>query len=208
LKILEVKDLPLAGAKLVEYARFGDRRGYFAEVWRRDDFAALAPELGRESLEFVQINESRSAATVMRGLHLQYDPPMGKLLRILYGRTLDMALDLRRNSSTFGKMMLVELGLDPANDRGQWLWLPPGLAHGNLYLVDSAIEYFCDAPYNPAGEIGINPLDGDLDLSGCPEPLLSEYRRVVALGPILSDRDRAGLPLAQWLSDPRSLLIG
>jgi dTDP-4-dehydrorhamnose 3,5-epimerase len=207
LRIEAVKDLPLAGAKLVEYARFADRRGYFSEVWHRGEFASLAKALGRERLDFVQVNESRSVASVMRGLHFQIEPPMGKLIRVLYGRTVDMALDARTGSPTFGRMMLVELAPDVHLGRGQWLWLPPGLAHGNLYLEDSAIEYFCDAFYNPAGEVGINPLDPDLDFGDCPPPLREAYLRLSAQGPILSDRDRAGLSLAEWRLDPRAALV-
>jgi dTDP-4-dehydrorhamnose 3,5-epimerase len=207
LKILSLKDLPLAGAKLIEYARFIDSRGYFTEVWRREDFAALAEALGFGGLEFVQVNESRSAPSVMRGLHFQVDPPLGKLIRVLYGRTVDMALDVRAGSATFGRVMLVELSLDPEADKAQWLWLPPGLAHGNFYLETSAIEYFCDAVYNPAGEVGISPLDPDLDFGGCPPRLVEAYKRLAAEGPILSPRDRGGLSLAEWRRDPRSLLV-
>jgi dTDP-4-dehydrorhamnose 3,5-epimerase len=207
LRIEAIKELPLAGAKLVEYARFHDRRGYFAEVWHRGDFDAVARAIGRESLDFVQINESRSLASVMRGLHFQIDPPMGKLVRVLYGRTLDIALDMRAGSPTFGRMMLVELAMEAESGLGRWLWLPPGLAHGNLYLEDSAIEYFCDACYNPAGEVGVNPLDPELDPGDCPDALRAAYEGAVAAGPILSDRDRAGLSLADWRRDPRAALV-
>jgi dTDP-4-dehydrorhamnose 3,5-epimerase len=207
LRIISVKDLPLAGAKLIEYARFKDRRGYFSEIWQKGDFLQLAKALGLDKLDFVQANESRSVAKVVRGLHFQIDPPMGKLVRVLYGRTVDMALDARPLSPTFGKMMMVELKPDFEEGFGRWLWLPSGLAHGNVYLEDSAIEYLCDASYNPSGEVGISPLDPALDLSACPSDLKRAYEAVLDDGPILSDRDRAGLSLERWRRDPRARLV-
>ena len=204
MRILDIKYLPLAGAKMVEYARFRDRRGYFTEIWHKDDFSQLARALGRESLDFVQVNESRSLAKVLRGLHFQVDPPMGKLVRVLYGRTIDMSLDVRPSSGSFGKMMMVELVPDWGGDVGRWLWLPPGLAHGNLYLEESAIEYFCDARYNPSGEVGVNPFDPDLDFGACPADLRTAYEAILKDGPILSERDLAGLSLAKWRDDPRA----
>ena len=204
MKILDVRDLPLPGAKLVEYARFRDRRGYFAEIWRRDDFREVARAVGRRDLDFVQANESRSSARVLRGLHLQAVPPMGKLVRLLYGRTLDLALDARPDSPAFGRLMAVDLGFRPDDDRGSWIWLPPGLAHGNLYLADSAIEYLCDAVYDPAGEATLDPFDPDIDRSLCPPAFHEAWRAIALRDPVMSDRDRRGASLAAWRLDPRS----
>ncbi|MDR1109473.1 MAG: dTDP-4-dehydrorhamnose 3,5-epimerase family protein [Deltaproteobacteria bacterium] len=207
MKILEVRDLPLAGAKLVVFGRFHDERGYFAETYRKSDFVSLAGALGLASLAIEQANESRSLAGVIRGLHFQYDPPMGKLIRLVYGHGVDMALDVRPKSPTFGRLIMVEMSFEPLSGAAQWIWLPPGLAHGNFYLADSAIEYFCTAPYNPAGEVGINPLDPGLDLGLCPPSLAGSFRDLLARGPILSPKDTQGLDFADWRADARANLL-
>ncbi|MDR3134568.1 MAG: dTDP-4-dehydrorhamnose 3,5-epimerase family protein [Deltaproteobacteria bacterium] len=203
MKIVEVKDLPLAGAKLVFFARIKDNRGYFTEIYRKSDFLDLAKSLDLEDFDFQQANESRSSAGVIRGFHFQYDPPLGKLIRLLYGRGVDMALDVRPNSLTFGQVIMVDMVVEPDSATGQWIWLPPGLAHGNFYLADSAIEYFCNAPYNPDGEVGISPVDPDLDLSLCQGGLRKAFQDLLAKGPILSDKDKNGLSLRSWLADSR-----
>ncbi|MDR2367186.1 MAG: dTDP-4-dehydrorhamnose 3,5-epimerase family protein [Deltaproteobacteria bacterium] len=204
MNITEIRDLPIAGAKLIFFSRYQDNRGYFTETYRKTDFLALARALGLDGFDFQQANESRSVAGVIRGLHFQHDPPMGKLIRLLYGSGVDMALDVRPSSATRGKAIMVDMAVDPSSPEGHWIWLPPGLAHGNFYLAPSAIEYFCNAPYNPAGEVGISPLDPDLDLSLCPEGLRRAYRDLLAEGPILSDKDKKGLSLRDWWADPRA----
>jgi dTDP-4-dehydrorhamnose 3,5-epimerase len=205
MKILEVLDLPLSGAKLINYARFSDERGYFTEIYRQSDFTNLLPALNLSDFEFVQANESCSLKKVLRGLHFQYDPPQGKLIRLLRGQAVDVALDVRLSSPTFGQVIMIEMKCDMAF--GQWIWLPAGLAHGNFYLSDSAIEYFCTAPYNPKGEVGISPLDTSLDFSLSPEYLVRSFKELLAQGPILSERDSQGLTLEQWRKDPRASLI-
>ncbi|MDR1487271.1 MAG: dTDP-4-dehydrorhamnose 3,5-epimerase [Deltaproteobacteria bacterium] len=202
MKILETIDLPLKGAKLINYARFADERGYFSEIYRKSDFQDLAARLGLESFDFQQANESRSKKNVVRGLHFQYRPPQGKLIRLLYGQAVDMALDVRVESPSFGKAIMVEMKCDLSY--GQWIWLPAGLAHGNFYLSDSAIEYFCTASYSPDGELGISPTDPDLDFSLCSEALVGSYKRVLRNDLILSERDRQGMTLDSWRSDPRA----
>ncbi|MDR2443192.1 MAG: dTDP-4-dehydrorhamnose 3,5-epimerase family protein [Deltaproteobacteria bacterium] len=207
MKILEIIDLPLKGAKIIEFARFTDNRGYFSEVFQKEDFKGLASELGLEGLEFVQVNESRSRAKVIRGLHFQYEPPIGKMVRLLYGQAVDMALDVRSGSPTFGQMILVDMASGPSQSTGRWIWLPPGLAHGNFYLADSAIEYFCTALYNPKGEVGISPMDGEIDLSLCSESLKQTYLDFLKEPYIISERDKEGLTLAKWRLDDRASLV-
>jgi dTDP-4-dehydrorhamnose 3,5-epimerase len=114
---------------LVEGPRFGDDRGFFTEDHREDEFRALGiPPL-------VQINHSRSERGVLRGLHYQVPPaPLGKLVRCLRGRILDVAVDLRKGSATFGQHVMVEL-----DDRAtRFLWVPAGFAHGMLILSEEA----------------------------------------------------------------------
>jgi dTDP-4-dehydrorhamnose 3,5-epimerase len=204
LKFLEIIDLPLAGAKLIEFARFTDHRGYFSEVFQKEDFTNLFQDQGLPRTEFVQVNESCSKANVLRGLHFQYDPPLGKMVRILYGRAVDMALDVRLGSPTFGQMIFIDMPFEPNADRTRWIWIPPGLAHGNFYLEESAIEYFCTAFYNPNGEVGISPLASDLDLKLCPAQLKKVYLELIKGEHIISDRDRQGITLADWRLDPRA----
>jgi dTDP-4-dehydrorhamnose 3,5-epimerase len=206
--VLAIRNLPLPGLKVVEYLRRVDRRGYFAEIAHVEAFKDLAPALGCERLDFVQANESRSKAGVLRGLHFQVQPAMGKLVRLVYGRAVDMALDVRPNSPTCGQLFLVDMTVDPASDRGRWIWLPPGLAHGNFYLEDSAIEYFCTAVYNPAGEVGLNPLDPSLDWRLCEPALAEAFAQLKRRGFVASDRDLAGLTWPEWLADPRAAAFG
>jgi dTDP-4-dehydrorhamnose 3,5-epimerase len=204
-QILEVISLPLPGVKVIRYRRHRDERGYFSESYRESDFRKLGEgPLKGENLNFLQANESRSAAKVIRGLHFQWDPPMGKLVRTLYGRMVDLVLDLRLNSPTLGKIIAYDMPFDPESDWGEWIWVPPGLAHGNYFTVDSAIEYFCAAEYNPAAEAGISPLAPDLDWSEADPRLRDEFAGLLREGPILSPKDRAGLSRAEWLSSPRA----
>jgi dTDP-4-dehydrorhamnose 3,5-epimerase len=204
LKILELKALPLSGAFLIVFARFHDKRGYFTEVFRQDEFDALAPQLGLKELKVQQTNESRSHKGVVRGLHLQFEPAMGKLVRLLYGRAVDMALDVRKGSKSFGKLILVELRSDFEAESDRWIWLPPGLAHGTFYLEESAIEYHCTAQYNPKGEVGLDLFDPQYDLSLCSEELTDSYLAFIKNNPIISEKDAQALTLAGWQADPRS----
>jgi dTDP-4-dehydrorhamnose 3,5-epimerase len=206
-KIIRVEVLPLIGAKLIFYNRFPDHRGYFSEVYRKSDFKELAKSLDLDDFDFQQANESCSLAGVIRGLHFQYEPPQGKLIRLLYGKGIDLALDVRPNSPTKGKLIMVDMVDRPDSPEAKWIWLPPGLAHGNFYLAHSAIEYFCNAPYNPAGEVGLNPLDPALDLSLCPKDLANSYRELIKKGPILSDKDKMAMNLEDWWRDPRVTLV-
>jgi dTDP-4-dehydrorhamnose 3,5-epimerase len=205
--ILRVQDLPLIGAKLIFYNRFTDHRGYFSEVYRKSDFKELAKTLGLGDFDFQQANESSSFLGVIRGFHFQYDPPQGKLIRLLYGHGIDMALDVRPHSPTKGQVIMVDMTDRPDGHEAKWIWLPPGLAHGNFYLANSAIEYFCNAPYNPSGEVGINPLDPSLDFSLCPADLVNSYRELLKIGPILSDKDKNSMNLSDWWADERVRLL-
>ena len=204
MKIVKTEALPIPEAALVTYARALDGRGHFAEVFRRAQAQDAGPAPPWGDLSIAQVNESRSGPGVIRGLHFQLSPPQGKLIRILWGRTVDLALDVREGSPAFGKLFMAELLARPQEPFGELLWLPPGVAHGNFYLHESAIEYFCDAPWNPDGEAAISPLDPGIDLSLSPPALVREYWELVAKGPVMSERDRAAMTLAQWRQDPRA----
>jgi dTDP-4-dehydrorhamnose 3,5-epimerase len=115
---------------IIEPKVFGDERGFFFESFNRRKFAELA---GRE-IDFVQDNHSRSVRNVLRGLHYQIQHPQAKLVRVIQGAVLDIAVDIRRRSPTFGQHVALELSAE--NKR--MLWIPEGFAHGFVVLSDTA----------------------------------------------------------------------
>jgi dTDP-4-dehydrorhamnose 3,5-epimerase len=204
MKILSVTSLAIPDVKVIRFARFADHRGYFTEPFRRSDIDRH-PEL-----EFLrdralpQMNESWSRAGVVRGLHFQWNPSMGKLLRTLQGRMVDVFVDIRHGSPTVGQAAMYEL--PSADDRpyAEWIWVPPGFAHGNFYTMESRIEYLCSSEYNPACEAGISPLSPDLDWTPCEPGLREEFERLMRGSHLLSDKDRDAPTLSAWMADPRS----
>ena len=155
---LDLQSGPIDGPLMIRPRQFGDDRGRFSETWRSSHFEAA---LGR-SVDFVQDNESVSGEGVLRGLHFQVpDRAQGKLVRVVRGSALDVAVDLRKNSSTYGEWFGVELS---AKNQTQ-LFLPKGFAHGYSVLSERAIvQYKVDVPYNPQSESGIRYNDLDLGI--------------------------------------------
>lgn len=146
-----VLDTPLRDVKLVQPQRFGDSRGWFAEVFNQSTFAAAGL-----SANFVQDNQSFSVKGVLRGLHYQLGKPQGKLVRVLSGHIWDVAVDLRRESSDFGKWAGFHLKAESSADDLQLLWIPEGFAHGFLVLSETAeVLYKTTNVYHPAGERSI-----------------------------------------------------
>lgn len=200
MKIIEVKTLAIPDVKVIRYARFSDERGYFTETYRTGDFENIP---GFKELRFTQGNESHSKQNVIRGLHFQWNPYMGKLVRPIRGHLIDMALDIRKNSPFYGKIIAYDLPTKPEMDYGEWIWLPPGFAHGVFLPEETTIEYNCTGEYSPSYEVGINPLTPDLDWSLCDQnlkKLFDEARQNILLSP----KDAAGLTLTQWTADDRS----
>ena len=142
MKITETK---LEGVVIVEPRVFGDHRGYFFESFSERDFVANVREV-----KFVQDNESKSCYGVLRGLHFQKPPhAQSKLVRVVKGRVLDVAVDIRRGSPTFGKHVAVEL----TEDNHRQLFIPRGFAHGFVVLADEVVfQYKCDNLYAPQSE--------------------------------------------------------
>ena len=140
---------------------------------------------------------------VIRGLHFQWNPNQGKMVRTIAGHIIDLALDIRKGSPTFGKIIAYDLPASPDAAFGDWIWLPPGFAHCACMLEKSTIEYFCSAEWAPGNEAGISPLAADLDWSLCDPALKAQYDRTLASA-ILSPKDRDGFSLAGWCNDPRS----
>jgi len=203
MKIIEVRSLAIPDVKVIRFARFSDSRGYFTETYRRNDFAARDDLGSLQQADFVQANESYSRPGVIRGLHFQWNPYMGKLVRTLAGRMVDLVLDIRKGSPSLGKIIAYDMPASPDAEFSEWIWVPPGFAHGNFFTEPTLIEYFCTGQYSPGCEAGISPLAADLDWSLC-QPALKELFDQIAQQPVISDKDRHGLTLQQWLADPRS----
>ena len=145
----------IEGVYVIEPNVFEDARGYFFEAWKQAEFNE---QIGK--VDFIQDNESKSSFGVLRGLHYQKgDTSQAKLVRVIKGRVLDVVVDLRKSSSTFGKHIMVEL----SEENKRQLFIPRGMAHGFLVLSDEAIfTYKVDNPYSPKTEAGIRWNDPDL----------------------------------------------
>jgi dTDP-4-dehydrorhamnose 3,5-epimerase len=169
---------------IVQPEVFQDARGFFTEVYRKDQFEALGLPT-----TFVQLNHSRSARSVLRGLHFQWDPPMGKLMRVTQGRAFLVAVDIRKTSPTLGKWF----GLEVSSEDKKQLWAPAGFARGFCVLSEFAeIEYLCTGIYSAKAES--NFLWNDRDI-GIEWPVKD---------PIISGRDSSAQTFAQWLARPES----
>ncbi len=200
MKILEIKTLVLPEVKIIEFERFADERGYFTETYRAEDLAALDFLKG---IKFQQQNESFSKANVMRGLHFQWSPPMGKMVRTVFGHMVDMVMDIRQGSPNFGKIILYNMPSHPDQNRSQWIWVPPGFAHGNFFTEPTLIQYFCTEAYKPESEAGISPLSADLNWSLCDLELNELFTQLKARATI-SEKDKNNMSLSQWKQDSRS----
>lgn len=146
---MEYKETEIKGVWILEPKVFKDARGYFFEAWKKTDFDA---HIGRH-VEFIQDNESKSSYGVLRGLHYQKgDYSQAKLVRVVKGRVLDVAVDIRKSSPTFGKYVMVEL----SEDNKRQFFIPRGFAHGFLVLSEEAIfTYKVDNIYAPQHEASI-----------------------------------------------------
>lgn len=201
MKIVDVMPLAFPEVAVIRFARFKDHRGYFTEHYRASDFEDLDLLRG---IDFRQMNESFSRAGTIRGLHFQWDPYQGKLVRAVTGRLIDLMLDIRRGSPTFGQIIAHDLPARPDDDHAQWIWVPPGFAHGMLLTEDTLVEYLCSGEYNPKAEAGLSPFAPDLDWSLCDPELAETYHRLAASNPLISPKDRDAPDLATWSRDPRS----
>ena len=154
---MEYKETEIKGVYIIEPRVFNDARGYFFEAWKQAEFnEKVGP------VEFVQDNESKSSKGVLRGLHFQKgDASQAKLVRVIKGRVLDVAVDCRRSSPTFGKYVMAEL----SDENKRQLFIPRGFAHGFLVLSNEAVfTYKVDNPYAPQADGGIRWDDPDLNI--------------------------------------------
>jgi dTDP-4-dehydrorhamnose 3,5-epimerase len=178
---MRVTPLELSEVLLLEPAIFSDERGFFLQAYSRRELAPLGIDC-----EFVQDNVSRSRRGVLRGLHFQLQPhAQAKLVRVTHGLALDVVVDVRRGSPTFGRAAQALLGGD--NQRA--IFIPPGFAHGFYALEDLDMHYKCSCYYDPASERGVLWCDPDLHLPW-PE----------GIAPRVSSRD-ARLPRLSEISD-------
>jgi len=204
MRLLEIKTLQVEAVKVVRFARFCDHRGYFTEHYRKSDFMNH-PDMGfMKNIEFVQCNESYSHKGTVRGLHFQWNPYMGKLVRTLAGRMVDMVLDIRKGSPTFGKIVLYDMPASPKADFSEWIWVPPGFAHGNFFPEDTMIEYLCSGEYSPGCEAGISPLAIDIDWSLCDADIKELFDDIAPSTELITDKDKSGFSVRGWEADERS----
>jgi dTDP-4-dehydrorhamnose 3,5-epimerase len=146
----------LDGLVLLTPAKHGDDRGFFMETYRADTWAAEGV-----ATAFVQDNHSRSRRGTVRGMHFQTSPGQGKLVRVARGKVLDVVVDVRRASPTFGRWEAFELD----DERAEQLWIPVGFAHGFCVLSDVAdFVYKCTSYYDPATESGFSFADPDVGI--------------------------------------------
>lgn len=195
MKIANIKSLVIPEIKVIKYAFFTDHRGYFTETYRKSDFDNI-PFLN--GLNFLQCNESYSKPNTIRGLHFQWNPYMGKLVRVIHGKMIDLVLDIRKNSPTIGKIIAYEMESKPEFIDNEWIWIPPGFAHGNFFTENTKIEYFCSGSYNPECETGISPFSSDIDWSFCDTNLKAIFDQIKDKA-LISEKDKNGQSLSEWL---------
>jgi len=154
---MKMIDTSLEGLKIFELKKYSDPRGYFTERFKSDH-----PEFKKYFSNYIQDNHSWSHPNVIRGVHYQRDPDQGKLVGVIRGRILDVAVDLRENSKTFGQHFSIEL----SDENALMLWLPAGFGHGFSVLGDQPADviYKVNGHYNPSGEGGIVYNDSELKI--------------------------------------------
>ncbi len=172
----------IKGVFVIEPKVFNDSRGYFFEAWKKQEFLDHVGEV-----DFIQDNESKSSRGVLRGLHYQKGAfAQAKLVRVIKGKVIDVAVDIRRSSPTFGKHVMVEL----SEENKRQLFIPRGFAHGFLVMSDEAVfTYKVDNVYAPQAEAGIRWDDPQLAIDwpvGPGEVLTSEKDLVQ---PLLKDAE-------------------
>ncbi|USD60273.1 dTDP-4-dehydrorhamnose 3,5-epimerase [Vibrio sp. SCSIO 43140] len=172
---MKVKATSIPDVKIIEPQVFGDERGFFMETWQQNKFERLVTG---KSTPFVQDNHSKSSKGILRGLHYQTENTQGKLVRVVSGEVFDVAVDVRKDSPTFGQWVGVYLS---AENKRQ-LWVPEGFAHGFYVTSDEAeFVYKCTDYYNPSAEHSIAWDDPEI---GIEWPIEAE--------PILSSKDMNG----------------
>lgn len=179
---MRIIDTRIPEVKIVEPKVFEDERGFFLESFRSE----ILNEVGL-SEEFVQDNISKSYSGTIRGLHYQLEKPQGKLVQCISGTILDVAVDIRKSSKTFGNYVFAKL----SGDNHKQMYIPPGFAHGFSVLSDEAIvHYKCTSYYHKPSERGIRWDDPTIRINwGIDRPILSDKDRVQPLLSSLTEKD-------------------
>ncbi|MBQ8948936.1 MAG: dTDP-4-dehydrorhamnose 3,5-epimerase [Prevotella sp.] len=179
---MEYIETAIKGVYILEPKVFKDARGYFMEAWKQADFDA---HVGKTV--FIQDNESKSSYGVLRGLHYQKgDASQAKLVRVIKGKVLDVAVDIRKSSPTFGQHVMVEL----SEENKRQFFIPRGFAHGFLVLSDEAIfTYKVDNPYAPQADAGIRWNDPDVGINWPIDPALVQTSEKDLKQPFLKDAE-------------------
>ncbi|MBO5943421.1 MAG: dTDP-4-dehydrorhamnose 3,5-epimerase [Bacteroidales bacterium] len=180
---MNIVETEIKGVFIIEPKVFGDDRGYFFESFSQREFESVIGPV-----TFVQDNQSKSSYGVVRGLHFQKPPhAQAKLVRVVKGKVLDVAVDLRKDSPTFGKYMAVEL----SDENHRQVFIPKGFAHGFSVLSEEAVfQYKCDEYYAPESEAAIAWDDQDLNIDW----------KVPAEDVVLSAKDRNHPTLKEFIS--------
>ena len=179
---MEYIKTPIEGVYIIEPKVFNDARGYFMEAWKQAEFNEhVGP------VEFIQDNESKSSFGVLRGLHYQKgDASQAKLVRVIKGKVLDVAVDIRKSSPTFGQHVMVEL----SEENKRQFFIPRGFAHGFLVLSEEAIfTYKVDNPYAPQADAGIRWNDPDLGIEWPIDPAKVQTSEKDLKQPLLKDAE-------------------
>ena len=159
MKISSINSTLISDVKLIKLERFMDQRGFFSETFRISDFINNHLKVFPNGI--MQSNESYSCKNVLRGLHFQWNPNMGKLVRTIHGHMVDMILDLRKGSPSFGQHHAIEL----TADNNKQFFVPAGFAHGFVVLSEYATFFYkVDKFYEPGNEVGIMYNDADLNI--------------------------------------------
>ena len=177
---MQLVETRIPDVKILEPKIFGDERGFFMETFRDDWFLANCADVA-----FVQDNHSKSSQGILRGLHYQLEQNQGKLVRVVAGEVYDVAVDMRKDSPTFGQWV----GEFLSAENGRQMWVPAGFAHGFYVTSDSAeFVYKCTDYYHPQSEISVKFDDPSLNI---PWPLVNNQ------APSLSAKDNEGLSFEQ-----------
>jgi len=177
---MKVIDTEINDVKIIEPKVFGDERGFFLETFQAERYQ----EMAGIDLPFIQDNHSRSSKGVLRGLHFQKTRPQGKLVRVVRGEVFDVAVDIRKESPTFGLWS----GAILSEENKRQFWVPPGLAHGFVVLSDLAdFEYKCTDYYDPSDEGCLIWNDSSVNINWPIET------------PLLSEKDKAGQTLSELI---------
>ena len=183
---MKVIDTRIPDVKIIEPSVFGDERGFFMETWNQAEFEELVTG---KATEFVQDNHSKSKKGILRGLHYQTENTQGKLVRVVSGEVFDVAVDIRKDSPTFGQWV----GECLSAENKRQLWIPEGFAHGFYVTSDEAeFVYKCTDFYNPNAEVSIR---WDDECIGIKWPLSD--------GPKLSMKDQSGISFLEFVKNSK-----